>query len=218
MDEILKNIQQFGFMTVFAGAGLYFLIKFALLKYNTMERDTLEQIVTEPQKHVFFQKIDYILRYKLPEIRLTYHKEYCEGRTLMFRDMLKTKFELWRDNILRVCSMDYQNMSSADIRQAFMQALLDLVSQYELKWQQDGVPKVVVTKFHEWHDNHAEMFLETVDSITMGSCFGSPREILNAILEMNMMMVLLTLLDAEKTLGDLNGEISGFEYKGIKLL
>jgi hypothetical protein len=25
-------------------------------------------------------------------------------------------------------------------------------------------------------------------------------------------------LDAEKTLGDLNGEISGFEYKGIKLL
>jgi hypothetical protein len=35
---------------------------------------------------------------------------------------------------------------------------------------------------------------------------------------MNMMMVLLTLLDAEKTLGDLNGEISGFEYKGIKLL
>lgn len=218
MDEILKNIQQFGFMTVFAGAGLFFLIKFALLKYQKMERDMLGQSVAEPTKHVFFQKIDYILRYKLPEIRLSYKGQYCEGRTVMFRDLLKTKFEIWRDNIMKVCGMDYEHMSSGDIRQAFMQATLDLVSQYETKWQQDGVLKVVVTKFHEWHDNHAEMFLETVDSITMGSCFGSPREIMNAILEMNMLMVLLTLLDAEKTLGDLNGELTGLEYKGIKLL
>lgn len=218
MDEILKNIQQYGFMTVFAGAGLFFLIKFALLKYQKMEREILEQSVAEPTKHVFFQKIDYILRYKLPEIRLSYKGQYCEGRTTMFRDLLKTKFELWRDNIMKVCGMDYEHMSSGNMRQAFTQATLDLVSQYETKWLQDGVPKVVVTKFHEWNDNHAEMFLETIDSITMGSCFGSLREIMNAVLEMNMMMLLLTLLDAEKTLGDLNGELTGLEYKGIKLL
>ncbi len=218
MEEILKYIQDYGFMTVFAGAGLFFMIKFALLKYQKMERDMLEQTVAEPKKHAFFQKADYILRYKLPEIRLSYQKQYCEGRTLMFRDLLKIKFELWRENILKVCAMDYEHMSSGDIRQAFTQATLDLVSQYEAKWQQDAVPQVVINKFHEWHDNHAEMFIETIESITMGSCFGSPREIMNAILEMNMMMLLLTLLDAEKTLGDLNGELSGLEYKGIKLL
>jgi hypothetical protein len=35
---------------------------------------------------------------------------------------------------------------------------------------------------------------------------------------MNAMMLLLTILDAEKTLGDLNGELSGMEYKTYKLL
>ncbi|QQR82984.1 hypothetical protein IPJ72_04120 [Candidatus Peregrinibacteria bacterium] len=218
MEEILKYIQDYGFMTVFAGAGMFFLIKFALLKYQQMERSMLEQGVADPKKHAFFQKVDYILRYKLPDIKLNYKGTYCAGRTAMFSDMLETKFELWRDMITRVCATDYEHMSNADIRQMFTQETLNLVSQYEAQWQQDGVPKVVVSKFHEWHDNHAEMFLGTVDSITLGACFGSQREIINAILEMNMLMVLLTLLDAEKTLGDLNGEISGLEYKGQKLL
>ena len=218
MEEILKYIQDYGFMTVFAGAGLFFLIKFALLKYQQMERSVLEQGVADPKKHAFFQKVDYILRYKLPDIKLNYKGTYCAGRTAMFRDMLITKFELWRDMISDICTSDYEHMSNADIRQMFTQETLDLVTQYETKWQQNGVPKVVVSKFHEWHDNHAEMFLGTVDSITLGACFGSQREIINAILEMNMLMVLLTLLDAEKTLGDLNGEISGLEYKGTKLL
>lgn len=218
MEEILKYIQDYGFMTVFAGAGMFFLIKFALLKYQQMERSMLEQGVADPKKHAFFQKVDYILRYKLPDIKLNYKGTYCAGRTAMFRDMLETKFELWRDMITRICATDYEHMSNADIRQMFTQETLNLVSQYETQWQQDGVPKVVVSKFHEWHDNHAEMFLGTVDSITLGACFGSQREIINAILEMNMLMVLLTLLDAEKTLGDLNGEISGLEYKGQKLL
>lgn len=218
MEEILKYIQDYGFMTVFAGAGMFFLIKFVMLKYQQMERSMLEQSVADPKKHAFFQKVDYILRYKLPDIKLSSKGTYCEGRTAMFRDMLRTKFELWRDMVAKICAMDYEHMSSGDIRQTFTQETLDLVTEYESEWQKNGVPKIVVSKFHEWHDNHAEMFLGTVDSITLGACFGSQREIINAILEMNMLMVLLTLLDAEKTLGDLNGEISGLEYKGLKLL
>lgn len=217
MEQILKYIQDYGFMTVFAGAGLFFLIKFALLKYQQMEKSMLEQSVADPKKHAFFQKVDYILRYKLTEIRLNYQNTYNEGRTTMFREMLKTKFEVWRDNVLKVCMMDYEHMSNADIKQAFTQATLDLVNQYETKWQQDGIPKIVIDKFHQWHDNHAEMFMETIDSITSGSCFGSAREIVNAILEMNMLMILLTLLDAERTLGDLNGELTGLTYKGLTL-
>lgn len=218
MDDILNYIHQYGFTTVFAGAGLFLLIKFALLKYQQMEHNMLEQSVADPKKHAFFQKIDYILRYKLPEIKLNYKGQYCEGRTAMFSDMLKTKFELWRDMITKICGMDYESMTSTDIRLLFTQETIDLVNQYETLWQQNGVPKVVVSKFHEWHDNHAEMFLGTIDSITSGACFGSPREIINAILEMNMLMVLLTLLDAEKTLGDLNGELSGLTYKGLTLI
>ena len=218
MEEILKYIQDFGFMTVFAGAGLYFLFKFALLKYQQMERSTLEQNVADPKKHGFFQKVEFILRYKLPEIELRFKGQPCQGRTTLFRDMLKIKFEAWKRNIAAVCAVDYQNMSKSDIRQAFTEAMLNLVSEYESTWEQNGIPRIVVDKFHKWHDNHAQMFLEAIESITGGTCFSSPREIMNAILEMNAMMLLLTILDAEKTLGDLNGELSGMEYKTYKLL
>ena len=90
----------------------------------------------------------------------------------MFRDMLETKFGLWRDMVANICAMDYEHMSNGDIRQTFTQETLDLVTEYESEWQKNGVPKIVVSKFHEWHDNHAEMFLGTVDSITLGACFG----------------------------------------------
>ncbi len=218
MEEILKYIQDYGFMTVFAGAGLFFLIKFALLKYQKMERDMLEQNVADPKKHIFFQKVDYILRYKLSEIELKFKGQTCQGRTTMFRDMLKIKFEAWKRSITVVSAMDYESLSKIDIRQAFIQSTLNLVSDYESTWEQYGIPRVVIEKFHKWHDNHAQMLLEAIESITGGSCFSSPREIMNAIMEMNTMMLLLTILDAEKTLGDLNGELSGLEYKGVKLL
>lgn len=218
MEEIFKYIQDYGFMTVFAGAGMFFLIKFALLKYQQIERSVLEQNVTDPRKHGFFQKIDYILRYKLPEIELRFKGQPCQGRTSLFRDMLEIKFDAWRRNIADVCAIDYKNLSKVDIRQAFTESMLNLVSEYESTWEQNGIPKLVVVKFHKWNDNHAQMFLEAIESITGGSCFSSPREIMNAILEMNALMLLLTILDAEKTLGDLNGELSGMEYKGSKLL
>lgn len=218
MEEILKYIQDYGFMTVFAGAGLFFLIKFALLKYQKMERDMLEQNVADPKKHVFFQKVEYILRYKLPEIELKFKGQICQGRTAMFRDMLKIQFEAWKRSITVVSAMDYESLSKVDIRQAFTEATLNLVSDYESTWEQYAIPRVVIEKFHKWHDNHAQMLLEAIESITGGNCFSSPREIMNAILEMNTMMLLLTILDAEKTLGDLNGELSGLEYKGVKLL
>jgi len=218
MEQIFQYIQTYGFMTVFAGVALFFLIKFGYLKYRKLSQDLLDQNIAEPKNHTFFQKVDYILRYKLPEIRLRFRGQYCEGRTMLFRDMLKIKFRVWQDRIRKACEKCVDYPTNSQIGQEFLKATVDLVEEYERLWEQDGIPRNVVEKFHKWHDNHAQIFIEAIENITGGSSFSSNKEVINAILEISNAMLLLTILDAEKTLGDLNGELTGMKYKDLILL
>jgi hypothetical protein len=218
MEQIFQYIQNYGFMTVFAGVALFFLIKFGFLKYRNLAKDLLDQNIAEPKNHMFFQKVDYILRYKLPEITLKFKGEYCEGRTILFRDMLKIKFKVWQEHIRKACDNSQDSQTNTQIGQDFLKATVDLVDEYERLWEQDGIPQNIIQKFHKWHDNHAQIFIDAIESITGGSSFNSKKEVINAILEISNAMLLLTILDAEKTLGDLNGELTGMTYKGTKLL
>lgn len=218
MEQIFQYIQTYGFMTVFAGVALFFLIKFGYLKYRKLAKDLLDQNIAEPKNHTFFQKVDYILRYKLPEITLKFRGQYCEGRTILFRDMLKIKFRVWQDHIRKACDKSQDYPTSSQIGQAFLKATVDLVDEYERLWEEDGIPPKVIQKFHKWHDNHAQIFIEAIENITGGSSFSSKKEVINAILEISNAMLLLTILDAEKTLGDLNGELTGMKYKDLTLL
>ena len=218
MEEILKYIEQYGFMTVFAGATLFLLIKFGLLKYKKIAQDYIEGDVADPINHIFFQKIDYLITYKIPQITLKYKDKECFGRTLIFQEMLKTKFVVWKSYIKTICEKDWKQMSNDEIRTTFLKALVELVHDYETQWEKDGIPKIVITKFHKWHDNHAQMLMESIENISRGTSFGSKKEIMNAILEVNNTMLILTILDAEKTLGEMDGELSGLTFKGAKLI
>jgi hypothetical protein len=218
MEQIFQYIENYGFMTVFAGVAMFFLIKFGFLKYRKLAKDLLDQNIAEPSSHIFFQKVDYILRYKLPEITLKFRGQYCEGRTRLFRDMLQIKFKSWRDHVRKACDKSKNYPTNNQVGQEFLKTVVDLVNEYEKQWEQDGIPPKVIQKFHKWHDNHAQIFIEAIENITGGSSFSSKKEVINAILEIGNAMLLLTILDAEKTLGDLNGELSGMTYKDMTLL
>jgi hypothetical protein len=126
MEQVFQYIEQYGFMTVFAGVALFFLIKFGVLQYGKIAKELADKSISEPKDHLFFQKADYILRYKLPEIRLKFRGQYCDGRTSLFRDMLKIKFQAWHDYIRSVCDKSASYQDNSQIGQAFLKAVVDL--------------------------------------------------------------------------------------------
>ena len=204
----VQLISQYGLLAIGA------LASYLAYKYFTLKMDGK---VVNPVRHPFFSQIEYNRRFRIPLIRLNHGDHYCHGRTAIFKDMLNIKLKHWGEKIKEAVENDYSKMTDNELQTLFINATMTLVDSYEREWIEKDIPQIVIDKFREWHDDHTKMFVETIRNICRGKSFSTKIEQVNAILEMNNTMLILTILDAEKTLGELNGELAGLVYKGITM-
>jgi len=172
--------------------------------------------VSSPLNHLFFEKIKYERRVHLKSIKLKYKNKFCKGRTILFTDMLDKKFKIWKMTVrefvsealkLKATGAELENLSSRYINK--------IVEDYEREWHTMGVPENVIDKFMEWHGQRIKMLLEFINPICIGDSYDSVEEKLNAILDIHKVLIVITIIDVEKTLGQMNGELTGLEYKGL---
>lgn len=70
-----------------------------------------------------------------------------------------------------------------------------------------GVPEIYIRKFDQWHDAHIGAVLQKIRGVLHSDFYKSWKLRLFVILEHLDMAFILTFQDAEKTLGELNGEL-----------
>ena len=206
MNEIINQVSQGGMIMVGAIAVFlaykYFMGKMTIGKIN------------KPVNHDFFNKIIYERDMKLPVIKLNHKGKYCQGRTEIFKDMLRTKYTKWHDSTkqLMMCEC-LPKLTSTELHTKVISSIMLFVDDYEKSWKDEGIPEIVISRFKEWHEQHTTILVSAISSICVGQCFNTNEEKLNAVLEIHKALIILTVLDAENTLGNLNGELSGLKYK-----
>lgn len=168
--------------------------------------------VVSPTNHRFFSEASRLRKYVIPYMKLEHNGKYDEGRTMIFRDMLDIKFRIWSEYILKVVSQ--KHCKKDDI----LNAIDKLVDDYNKERIVSDIPKIVASKFNEWHKEHAKILIQAIHDVCDSKNFNSEKEKLNAILYMHLNLLSITRVDAEKTLWSLNGEISGLVYKWFTLL
>ena len=115
-----------------------------------------------------------------------------------------------------VAGQEYK--TSNELAISLSHAVREIVDEYNRQWEIQRIPKIVRKKFNEWHYDHADVLIRGMKDLVICRSFSTMEEKLNAVLELNNALLLMTLLDAEKTLWELNWELSGTFYKKIKLL
>lgn len=211
--EIIKWISQTGLMGVGAIA-VFLAFQYFYGKIKKIK-------VANPLNHPFFNTILYNKNVKLKSIKL-YSKGHghCEGRDAVFKDMLNIKFQLWHDHTKHVVSLvstKYTYISDSDFEEIWTSGMMQCAKEYEMEWMQSEIPEIVINKFNEWHGSHADILFNTLKNICHGNSFSTKEEQTNAILELQNALIIITMIDAEKTLGSLNGDLTGIKYKGIVL-
>lgn len=213
ITNILSYLQDYGVSLTLIAIVLFFAVAFGKtgLKYL---QDKLKPVVAmSPRNHAFFSTSERLMTYHIPRMKVSNDP----ARNVLFRDMLRIKLTVWRKIMLDLVARDFASLKTFEIKELFAKTLRDSVSSYESDWKSAGVPELVITKFAEWHSPRLEAVSGSAISVFDGKSFTTPNEMLNAVLCLQNALLIETVIDAERTLGELNGELSGLTYQGLTL-
>ena len=208
IDVIIRLIQDFWTTTLIVAIVIYF--AFRIWNYHIKKYITNK--VRQPKDHYFFSKIKRDIELLIPNIRLSYDWKYSEWRTKIFRDMLIVKFKIWKRILKETIHEKW------DLNNIWQDAIIDIYKWYIEEWDKVWIPNIVIDKFNSWHSQHIKIYQKAIERIFSWDCFSSKEEKINAILEISITMIILTLSDAEQTLWSINWDLSWLEYKWVTII
>ena len=213
ITDLLKYLQDYGVSFTIIAIVLFFAFAFGQTGLKYLQEKLKPNEVTDPRSHAFFSTSERLINYHIPRMKVSADP----ARNTLFRDMLTKKLTAWRKSMLDFVARDFTPLKTFEIKELFARTLREIISGYESEWKATGVPDPVVSKFAEWHSPRVEGLSSSATSVFDGKSFTTPNEMLNATLCLQNALLVETIIDAERTLGELNGELSGLTYQGLTL-
>ncbi len=168
------------------------------------------RVVHYSPRDVLLSKLDYWLNFKIMNIKMN-----DTGRQLLFRDILQLKFKQFRNYVENSSALITEDMTGQEMFHVVVEQFNDAVDSYEQEAINRGIPEVVMVKYGEWQLRSYEFTLRATEMICLSQGYGTNESRMQAIYSLITAMMELTIAEAEKTLTELNGELTGIEYKGI---
>lgn len=148
------------------------------------------------EKHHFFTSISYWINIEinnLPIENLSKKKVIC-----LF---LKTKYNIFSKNIKRFINSTNNNCEEIE------NILIKSFKECEDIARSEGIPDIFIDKFRVWDYEHTKILIDSIESIINSKFYSTFEEKIAAILDIMIFSFRLTLVDAEKTINELNGDL-----------
>lgn len=214
MKEYVSMIDQYGLWTV--AIAVILSVAIPLLK-KWAERTTLFTRKTLKQsqliKHSFFCSMDYWRKIGIDAIEIEE-----PARDLIFKDFLHIKFRVFDVGMREVVSnKEISKMRRIELKNYITNKITSAIKEYEQFAKDTGIPQVIIKKFSKWHSRSVSFVMDGIEDICMSSFYDNNVARLNGLLSLLLAAFHATIIDAERTLDDLNGDLAGLTYKGLKI-
>lgn len=228
MDSITQlgnAIEDYGITSIIIGAIIYLIVqtiimsvKFFLEKKkekkekNASNNYTPHEIMDIQQLrhyHTILIKIDSLIKVRVPLMNLggpVRTKIFQKMLTIYFNNCKEAIDELLNDDIT-LENFGYKNQSMID----------KVLTKSVKEWEEDGIPPVVIAKFQQWNSSRISYVTLTLSDISSSQVVDTVVEKQYIALNLYSGVIYLTFIDAEKTLINLNGDLTGQYYKGEKI-
>lgn len=228
LEDPVKNaqtlgawIKQDGFLLVFGSVVLLFGIVFMSIWLRSYWQSTQCRCKQDKRRasdlitHPFFGSMDLYLRTKVLTLQFPE-----KGREAIFKDFLKFKFEVFINNTQEWLMKNLKELNTMDshtLKNSIMILVAESVREYEQKAKDNGIPDIVLHKFRKFHDPQVEQVRQAIDNICDCEWLMATNNIERVafIFQTLERAFEWTLINAELTLSDINGDLDGLVYKGI---
>jgi hypothetical protein len=186
------------------------------MKNKTKELDTQVRSITESDitNHDIFNYIDFWMYSKVPTFQFS-----TEYRTAVFRKYLTIYLRSYKKNISNfVTSKNYQTMDQAQISQAMLRLLNDIVYDYEREMRDNGLPQIVIDKMKLKNNDTITLTIDLIEGISTSQFYQSEKNLLKVYSILNIMLSVLenTISNSEEVCDSINGQLKGLTFEGKK--
>lgn len=140
------------------------------------------------------------------------------GRKLVFQDLLAAKFRIVSEHYSEWLKQRIPDLPSmhADVLASEQMALVGaIVEAYEAEATRIGIPQVVIDRFRFWNGPRIEHLRSEIALVCESEWIEGPTERMGYLLSVVEQIMKATIFDAEKTLTNLNGSLTGLSYRGV---
>ena len=213
--EIADAIGNLTVLVVIAAAVIYLLVKYFSKKIDNVsnladlqQRDGLayDSVLTLKDTHPYFSKVYTILEIKIPITKIG-----GPIRTEIFRDVLKIFYEAQKEIVYDLLT---ENITEENFLQENLKAANKMIKKADENMKLFGIPQIVREKFWEWYSKRHDYITSTLSDIDSSIVFKTIVEKEYAALSLFQSCAYFTLMDAENTLRNLNGDLTGTIYNG----
>lgn len=162
-------------------------------------------------EHSFFSHIHYWRNIGIDAVEIK-----DKGRNMIFKDLLHIQFRLFEIAMRNSISHNEVNtLTSLALKQHITREITHALTQCEMEARQMGIPDIVRNKFSKWNYRSILFLMNGIEGVFESVIYKNNTERLSALLSFVLAVFHATLLDAERTLQELNGELIGIAYKGF---
>lgn len=221
MENLLTLLADYGLVAfavfVVVAIGLRFVVSWFMIKNNIHGKNdaahdqTRISATLEPKHHLIHRSTRYKIEVEIPNLDIAPGKPVKAG---MIKDLMiihmKSLLEACRD----ISSLDVEMYNSYKWANEVSLRVSLMVKRASNDAIDAGIPEAAVTKFSKWYQPTIDMLLQYISMISEAGSYPNNIARTNTIFFIMGLLLVTVVADAEKTLAELNGDISGKRYKG----
>lgn len=221
LNDFLKILADYGLLGVGVIIAALLLYKFVSAKIDLWvitkkrsETDMSLKDMSDLKYHQFFSNAQYRLMVEIPNIEFDPLRPV---RQKLFRDLVFRITKTMHDNFFKAIETDVSDWSPEQWANEMTVMVSKITVEFEDKARKAGVPDIVIEKFSRWHAPTTKMVNEYILALSTSKVYISNVARMNTLLMIMNLVLVTTMDDAERTLSQLNGELSGLEYKNLPI-
>lgn len=176
-------------------------VKHKLLKNNTVKLN----------QHAFFNAISYSLNVELPAMTLFADKPI---RQILMRDLIYCSLASVEEIAENIAESDHSDWNHSEWNYEMRSAINEMNKVFVIKCTNRGMPETVYRTYLIWYFKRLNNMRSIIDQISGAEIFETAEAKTSALLVTFNLFLVTMITDAETTLKELNGEITGVMYKG----
>lgn len=164
--------------------------------------------------HSFFNNAEYRMLVEIPSLELFSNKPV---RQKIFRDLLYIECKTIYDICFEIAKLDMSEWTEEQWKTEISKKVGEILSTFIKKSRDEGIPEIVIEKYNKWHNGSFELLFNYISLLGNETIYTSNIMRTNTFFLIMNLLLITTLADAERSLKEINGEITGLVYKGKKI-
>jgi hypothetical protein len=153
-----------------------------------------------------------------------------KGKELVFKEVMLLKYKIFHDNLKELakatdaCIKNCPGQECNAIYNRNIEVFERSIHEYNMHFQSNQYTQderkcfeVVLEKFNKWHSQRVIDTKEAIEWICNNKFYTDCRTVQSIIFDWYIGAFVGTLTDADKTLNDINGDLKGLRFKGVRI-